>query len=644
MTINLFNSQIREAVNQNCAHKAISLFRQLKQKGIEPNNFTFPFILKACAKLSNLHYSQVIHTHVIKSPFYSNVFVQTALLDMCVKCHQLDIAYNVFVKMPKRDVTSWNAMLLGFAQLGFSERVFCMFREMRFAGVFPDSVTLMGVSGAISCMKDLELAKSVHSFGIRIGIHNDVSVANTWISLYAKCYDLAMAESVFNGIEVGLRSVVSWNSMIAGYAYLEKRIDALNSYKRMLHDGFMPDISTIVTLLSSCLQPEAVRQGMQVHSHGIRFGCDSEIHVANTLISMYSKFGDVYSARCLFDSMCNRSCVTWTSMISGYAEKGNMDEALKLFNAMEAAGEKPDLVTVLSVISGCGQTGILEVGKWIHVYADSNCLKHNVVVCNALIDMYAKCGSIDDAWDLFNTMPDRTVVTWTTMIAGCALNGLFKESLDLFYQMIDFGLKPNHVTFLSILQACTHGGFLDKGWECFNMMTKIYKLNPGLDHYSCMADLLGRKGKLKEALEFIKGMPVKPDAAIWSALLTACRIHCNVEMGEHAARHLFEMEPHVSFPYVEMANIYASAGIWDGVARIRTIMKSKRVLKSPGQSLVEVNGKAHAFTVEDRGHLDMEVVYAVLDGLVLQSKEEEFLPHPAVSPGCELEASINLNM
>eukprot|EP00257_Ricinus_communis_P027954 XP_025015368.1 pentatricopeptide repeat-containing protein At4g19191, mitochondrial isoform X2 [Ricinus communis] len=564
MTINLFNSQIREAVNQNCAHKAISLFRQLKQKGIEPNNFTFPFILKACAKLSNLHYSQVIHTHVIKSPFYSNVFVQTALLDMCVKCHQLDIAYNVFVKMPKRDVTSWNAMLLGFAQLGFSERVFCMFREMRFAGVFPDSVTLMGVSGAISCMKDLELAKSVHSFGIRIGIHNDVSVANTWISLYAKCYDLAMAESVFNGIEVGLRSVVSWNSMIAGYAYLEKRIDALNSYKRMLHDGFMPDISTIVTLLSSCLQPEAVRQGMQVHSHGIRFGCDSEIHVANTLISMYSKFGDVYSARCLFDSMCNRSCVTWTSMISGYAEKGNMDEALKLFNAMEAA--------------------------------------------------------------------------------GCALNGLFKESLDLFYQMIDFGLKPNHVTFLSILQACTHGGFLDKGWECFNMMTKIYKLNPGLDHYSCMADLLGRKGKLKEALEFIKGMPVKPDAAIWSALLTACRIHCNVEMGEHAARHLFEMEPHVSFPYVEMANIYASAGIWDGVARIRTIMKSKRVLKSPGQSLVEVNGKAHAFTVEDRGHLDMEVVYAVLDGLVLQSKEEEFLPHPAVSPGCELEASINLNM
>ncbi|XP_037495866.1 pentatricopeptide repeat-containing protein At4g19191, mitochondrial isoform X2 [Jatropha curcas] len=580
MTIDIWNSQIREAVNQNNAQKALFIFRQMKQNGIKPNNFTFPFISKACANMSNLDYSKIIHTHIVKSPFCSNIFVQTAMLDMYMKCHQPDIGYKLFVEMPKKDVASWNVMLMGFAQMGILDGVFHIFQDMRSTGILPDSVTIMATSQAISCINNLELAKGVHSLGIRIGIDFDVSVANTWISLYAKCGDLEMAESIFNRIEVGLRSLVSWNSMIAGYAYLEKFFDALNTYKLMLRDGFFPDISTIVSLLSSCVQPETMFQGRQVHSHGIRFGCDSDIHVVNTLISMYSKCGDVYSARCLFDSTCNRSCVTWTAMISGYAEKGDMDEALTLFNAMEAA------------------------------------------VCNALIDMYAKCGSINDAWDLFNTMPDGTVVSWTTMIAGCALNGLFEEALNLFYRMIELELKPNHITFLAILQACTHGGFLEKGWKCFNMMTKIYKINPGLDHYSSMVDLLGRKGKLKEALKFIQDMPIKPDTAIWSVLLSACKIHRNIEIGEYAAHHLFEIEPNVSFPYVEMANIYASAGRWDGVARIRTMMKSNRVRKSPGQSLVEVNGKSYAFTVEDRGHFDGEVIYAVLDGLMLQSKEE----------------------
>ncbi|KAJ9170306.1 hypothetical protein P3X46_018423 [Hevea brasiliensis] len=641
MIVDLWNSKIREAVNENNAHKALYLFRQMKQNGLEPNNLTFPFVSKACAKVSNLEYSQVIHTHIIKSPFYSNVFVQTAMLDMYVKCHQLDMAYNLFVKMPKRDVASWNVMLVGFAQLGFPDKVFHIFQEMRSTWTFPDSITILGMSQAISCVKNLELAKGVHAFGIRIGIDTDVSVANTWISLYAKCGDLEMAKSVFDGIEVGLRSIVSWNSMIAGYAYLENFLEAFNSYKWMLCDGFRPDISTIISLLSSCVLPEIAFLGMQIHCHGIGFGCDSDIHVVNTLISMYSKSGDVYSARCLFDSICNRSCVTWTAMISGYAKKGDMDEALNLFNAMEAAGETPDLVTVLSMISGCSQTGILGVGKWIDAYANSNCLKHNVVVCNALIDMYAKCGSICDARDIFNTMPNKTVVSWTTMIAGFALNGLFEEALDLFYRMVELELKPNHITFLAILQACTHGGFLEEGWECFNMMTKIYKISPGLDHYSCMADLLGRKGKLKEALKFIQDMPVEPDAAIWSGLLSACKTHQNIEIGEYAAHRLFKMEPCVSFPYVEMANIYASTGRWDGVARMRAMMKSNRIKKSPGQSLVEVNGRICAFTVEDTGHFDRELIYAVLDGLMLQSKEEGPSQHSDGTPELELETSLS---
>lgn len=626
--IGMWNCNIKEAVSQGHAQKALLLFRQMKQKGKEePDNLTFPIIVKACAKLSDLSLSQIIHSHVVKSPFQFDIYVQTAMVDMYVKCNQLNYAHNLFERMPVKDVASWNAMLVGFAQSGCTDKVSALFREMRLGGIQPDSITVVGVSRSISYSKDLKLVKGIHSLGIKIGIESDVSVANTWITAYAKCGELGLAEMVFDDINAGLRTVVSWNSVIAGCAYFEKFFKALIIYKRMLHDGFRPDISTILNLISSCLQPKALIQGKMIHAHGIQVGCDLDITVVNTLISMYSKCGNIDSARYLFDSMSETTCVSWTAMIGGYAVNGNLDEALALFNSMKTAGKKPDLVTVVSLISGCGQTGALELGRWVNNYAISNGLKDSLIVSNALIDMYAKCGSINDAREIFNAMPERTVVSWTTMIAGCALNGELKEALDLFFSMVESGLKPNHITFLACLQACTHAGFLEKGWECFDLMINVYKVNPGLDHFSCMVDLLGRKGKLNEALELIHSMPVKPDAGIWGALLSACKIHRDVEIGEYVAYRLFELDPQTAVSYVEMANIYASAGRWDEVAKIRTMMKSSRVKKFPGESLIQVNGKSHAFTVEDSCHPEGLLIYAMLDELTLQLKEQRFSPH-----------------
>ncbi|KAA8530977.1 hypothetical protein F0562_005656 [Nyssa sinensis] len=562
----------------------------MMQQGVEPNNLTFPFAAKACGKLSNLRYSQIIHTHVAKLPFQSDIYVQTSLVDMYVKCNRLDYAYDLFVKMPKRDVTSWNSMIVGFAQSGSLDRVSILFYEMRFDRIRPDSVTIIGLTRSISATKNLKLVSAVHSFGIRIGIAIDVSVANTWIAAYSKCEDLDAAEMVFDGIDAHLRTVISWNSVVAGHAYFRDSFKAINFYRQMLYEGFSPDASTILSLLSSCVWPKTL-----------------------------------YQARYIFDSMMDKTCVSWTAMIGGYAEKGDLDEALALFHSMAAKGEKPDLVTVLYLISGCGQMGALEIGRWVDLYASSNGLK-TILVCNALIDMYAKCGSIRDAQEFFCTMHDRTIVSWTTMIGGCALNGEFNKALDYFFLMVDLGLKPNCVTFLAVLQACTHAGFLEKGWEFFDMM-KVYGIKPGLDHYSCMADLLGRKGKLKEALNFVQNMSIKPDTGIWGALLSACKNHGDVEIGEYVAHQLFELEPRVAAPYVEMANIYASAGRWDGVAAIRTMMKCNQVIKFPGQSLVQVNGKSYAFTVQDRCHPEGLLIYDTLDGLALQLKEEGYLSY-----------------
>ncbi|KAK1592720.1 hypothetical protein Q3G72_029208 [Acer saccharum] len=505
-TVNLWNSQIREAVNKNQPRKALLLFRQMKQNAIEPDNFTFPFVAKACAKLSDPKYSQMIHTHIVKSPFFADIFVETTVVDMYVKSRRIDCAYRVFDEMRERDVTSWNAMLVGFVQMGFFDRVCGLFCEMGLVGIRPDSVTVMGLTQAVSNSKNLYMLKGIHLFGIKIGVYGDVSVANTWISAYAKCGDFGSAELVFDGIEEGLRTVVSWNSMIGGYANDDKFVNALNFYKYMISDGFRPDVSTIVSLLSSCKRPEELFQGKLIHSHAIQCGCDLAISVINTLISMYSKCGDVDSARFLFDGMHDRTCVTWTAMIGGYSGKGDMDAALGLFSAMEAVSEKPDLVTVLSLISGCGLIGGLELGKWIDSYAGSNGLKNNVMVCNALIDMHAKCGSIGAARELFYVI--------------------------------------------------------------------------------------------------------------------ACKIHRDVEIGEYAAHRLFELDPHMAAPYVEMANIYASAGRWDGVAKMRSMMKCNKVRKFPGQSHVEVNGKTLTFTVEDRDHPEGILIYGLLDCLSFQSKED----------------------
>ncbi|KAJ0488318.1 putative tetratricopeptide-like helical domain superfamily [Helianthus annuus] len=624
-TVSQWNYTLREAVNQFKYQKAIVLFTQMLQKGMQPNRLTFPIIAKACGKVGSIRYSEIVHGCVVKSEFSADVYVQTAMMDAYVKCGCVSVARQVFDKMPERDIASWNALLLGLAQLGVGDQVLLLFKQMRVEGIRPDSVTVIGVSQSVKGREGVRVLKAVHCFGVRIGVDIDVSVSNTWVSSYSKVRDLDSAEKVFHGINPVFVTVVSWNSMIAGYAYFHKYLKAVSFYKSMLYDGFKPDSSTILNLLSSINQHEALFHGGLIHCHGIKTGCDSDVTILNTLISMYSKCDNVNTARRIFDNMMNKTCVSWTAMIGGYAEKGDLDEALTLFDSMEATGVKPDLVTILNLISGCGETGALEIGKWVENYAVLNGFSNNLMVSNALIDMYAKCGSLKEACEIFYNMRERTVVSWTSMISGCALNGEFKQSLTHFRRMLELRIKPNHITFLAVLQACNHGGLIEKGREIFDLMTKVYGINPELDHYSSMADLLARGGKINEAFDLIKTMPVEPDAGVWASLLSACKVHKNVEIGELAAHRLFEMDPQAAAPYVEMANIYASVGRWDGVMDVRRLMKTTRVKKFPGESVVQVNGKSFKFRVEDRCHPKGEVIYEVLDCLALQLKDESDL-------------------
>jgi len=267
----------------------------------------------------------------------------------------------------------------------------------------------------------------------------------------------------------------------------------------------------------------------------------------------------------------------------------------------------------------------LEYGKEVHEDIKRSGFQSDVYVGTALVDMYAKCGSITDARNVFDIMSKRDVVSWNAMIAGYAMHGCGKEAIEIFEQMEHSTSKPNNATFVGVLSACCHAGLVDEGWKYFDYMSKLYSITPVLDHYCCMADLLGRAGYLDEAYDFINRMPVKPDATVWSSLLAACRIHSNAELGEQVAECLFELDPTDAATYVLMSNIYAAAGRWDDIKKIRALMKERKVEKKPGSSWIEVNNKVYAFLVGDTSHPQLQEIYLKLDALSGEMKEAGYV-------------------
>eukprot|EP01018_Ginkgo_biloba_P025611 Gb_06576 [translate_table: standard] len=345
---------------------------------------------------------------------------------------------------------------------------------------------------------------------------------------------------------------------------------------------------------------------------------------------MYSKCGLLKDARQMFDKMIERDRISWNSMIAGYAEHTHDEEALKLFEEMQRVGFKPDHFTFSNVLSVCAALAALGQGRHVHAQIISTGFESDVGVGNALVDMYAKCGSIEDARQVFDKMPKRNIISWNAMIVGYAQHGDGNETLVLFEQMQHAHVKPNKITFVGILAACNHRGLVDEGRHHFDSMSIDYGIIPEADHYSCMVGLLGRAGCLDEAEDLINKMPFEPDAVIWGGLLAACRLYNNMELGKRVAEYLFELEPQSSAAYVALSNIYASCGSWDYVAKMRKLMKDKVLKKEPGCSWIEVKNKVHVFIVEDQSHPQTKQIYETLEVLAGQMKEAGYVPDTTI--------------
>lgn len=596
--------------------EALDLYHKMLWVGFRPDVYTFPCVLRTCGGMEDIRRGREIHVHVVRFGFESDVDVVNALITMYVKCGDLGSARMLFDGMPKRDRISWNAMISGYFENGeFLEglRSFLLMQELC---IDPDLMTMTSVISACEVLGDVKLGKALHGYVARTEFSTDVSVDNTLIQMYSSVGNWEEAEKVFNRIES--KDVVSWTSMISGYERNGLPEMAVKTYEMMEGDNIIPDEITVASVLSACASLNLFELGTRLHELAKSTGLVSYVIVANTLIDFYSKCKCIDKALDIFYQMAYKNVISWTSIIVGLRINNRSFEALIFFRKMKLS-RQPNDVTLISVLGACGRIGALMCGKEIHAYVLRNGLGFDGFLPNAILDMYVRCGRMAPAWNQFY-MQKQDVASWNILLTGYAQRGQGALAVALFSRMMISGVKPDEITFISLLCACSRSGMIPEGLKYFDDMKNKYCIAPNLKHYACVVDLLGRSGKLDAAFQFIQEMPVEPDAAIWGALLNSCRIHRNVDLGELAARNIIEMDKESMAYFTLLCNFYSDTGKWDEISRLRMMMREKGIPVDPGCSWVEVKGKVHAFLTGDNFHPQIQEINVVLEGFYEKMK------------------------
>ncbi|XP_020089937.1 pentatricopeptide repeat-containing protein At4g30700-like [Ananas comosus] len=594
----------------------LSLLRRFPR--LRPNSFTFAFAAPAAA--SSLPLARALHARALASGFSADPFVASAFANLYLNLSHLSAAAKVFDAIPRPDTVLWNTLLSGLVRnSAFSKAVDVFFRMAASGGARFDSTTLAAVLPACAELQDLSLGVGVHCLGVKSGFADHPHVVTGLISMYSKCGDVPAATVLFYLIDEP--DLVARNAMISGCSSNGLVVSSAGLFKELLASGGMPNSSTMVGLIPvfNPFGHELLTQ--TIHGLAIKAGFDLNSSVSTALTTVYCRLNDTVSARKLFDAMPAKGTASWNAMISGYAQSGLTETAISLFREMQVLNVRPNAVTVTSILSACAQLGALSLGKWVHRIITEEDLELNVYVLTALIDMYAKCGRITEARNIFDEMLEKNVVSWNAMILGYGLHGQGLEALKLFDDMLASHIAPSSVTFLSVLYACSHGGLIDEGHRVFESMTSDYGLKPTQEHYTCMVDLLGRAGRLNEAFEFINKFPESSSPGVWGALLSACMIHKETNLAQLASTKLFELEPENSGYYVLLSNIYSAKRNYSEAALVRAEAKTKKTAKTPGYTLIEIGDVPHIFTAGDRTHAQSTAIYSMLEKMTVKMVE-----------------------
>ncbi|KAL8128536.1 hypothetical protein V2J09_017691 [Rumex salicifolius] len=498
----------------------------------------------------------------------------------------MDYAHKVFDQLPERDVVLWNTLIRGYSDVGPCHEALILYHKMHQDGVLPDCYTFPFVLRSCAVLAALVVGKQVHCNVIKCGFDSVGFVQTSLVSIYSQSGDILGMELVFE--ETSERNVVSWSALIAGYVQNGLSEQGMIVFREMLVNGTRPNSVTLVSVLPACAGLKLLALGRSIHSYGIKMGMDLQSSLVNALIALYGKCGNVVAARLLFDQMPMRDMISWNTMIASYEQNNASGDAIRLFWRMQSEKVNYNYITMVSVIAACKNAGDITTGRRLYEMVINKGLETNPSVQNALVDMYSKCGDIASAKGIFERLPQRNVVAWTSIIGGCASHGEADSALELYSHMKREGIRPNGSTFVVVLSACRHAGLVEEGKRHFESMVRDYSIVPQVEHCACVVDLLGRAGRLQEAYEFIQSMGVEPDVGIWGALLGACRVHGNVVLAELVAKRLFQLEPQTVTYYVVMSHIYAESGRWDDAQRLRSLMKERNLEKLSGRSVIHM--------------------------------------------------------
>ncbi|KAK1441296.1 hypothetical protein QVD17_07143 [Tagetes erecta] len=537
------------------------------------------------------------------------------------------------------------------------------------------------------CTTSLHLLKQTHSLILKTNHLQDHYIAGSLIKSYSNPHFNTFTSSLQLFHQLPNPNVFVWNSIIKACFDNNDPSSALLYYSKMVLTNSNPNKFTYPVLFKASMAVKSVYEGVQIHCHVVKNGFMDDGYVRSAGIQMYASFGRLIEARMMcdygefdvvcfnamvdgylkhgeieaawvlfrskgeknvgswnvmvtglgkcglvedarkvFDEMPERDEISWSAMIDGYNRNGCYKEALEVFRAMQRENIKPKKFVLSSVASACANVGSLDQGKWIHGYVRESSIELDGVLGTALLDMYAKLGRLDLAWDVFETMKRKELSSWNAMIGGLAMHGRAKDAIELLLKMEKQRVKPNDITFVGVLNACAHGGLVDVGFAYFNRMQEVHGVEPTVHHYGCLVDLLARAGRLAEAEELISIMPMTPSPAVWGALLGACKVHGNINLGEKVGNMLIKLDPKNGGRYALLSNIYAKAGRWDGVKKVRALMKENNIKTTTGTSTIDLNGIIHEFKIGDPDHPQSRDIYAMVDEMIVKLELEGYVP------------------
>ncbi|KAK4282189.1 hypothetical protein QN277_013594 [Acacia crassicarpa] len=612
----------------NQSREAFSLFTEMCRWGTHPDYITFATLLSGFSESDSVCQVNQVHAHIIKLGYDSTLMVCNSLLDSYCKTRSLSLACQLFHHMPDKDSVSFNALLTGLSKDGMNQEAISLFFEMQKLGFRPTDFTFAAILCTGVALDHIVFGQQVHGFVVKTSFVWNVFVANALLDFYSKHDCVSEVKKLFD--EMPEHDGVSYNVLITCYAWncqLRESLDLFRELQYTKFDRRQFPFSTILSIAANTLNLEL---GRQIHSQAIATIADSEIKVGNALVDMYAKCGKFDEANRIFANLTHQSSVPWTALISAYVQKGLHEEGLTLFFEMQKFKISADSATYASILRACASLASISLGRQLHSYIIRSGYISNVFSGSALLDMYAKCGSMKDALQMFQEMPVRNSVSWNALISAYTQNGDGDLTLRSFEQMVQSGLQPDSVSFLSVLCACSHCGLVEEGLKHFDSMTTTYKLVPKREHYASMVDMLCRSGRFNQAERLIAQMPFEPDEIMWSSILNACRIHKNQELAKKAADKLFNMKViRNAAPYIGMSNIYAEAGEWDSVSKVKKAMRERGVRKLPAYSWVEVKHKIHVFSANDKTHPETEGIMKKIDELAEQMEKEGYKPDPS---------------